>query len=360
MVKTLRASFLVLLMAVISCQDKSRSTDETNKVAASIDPRKSVVCFLYHRFDDARFPSTNTSTVDFEAHLRYLKENGFTVLAFSDAMDYLHSDEPMTKVAVITVDDGYKSFYERALPILKKYDMPATLFVNTETVGAVDYMSWEELKTSIASGIEVGNHTHSHSYFMNEPAPARYDAFEADIMKSGEIMLERLGITPDVFAYPYGEFDKDMKRVVEETGFRYAAAQHSGVAHAGTDPYQIPRFPMSEAYASLAGFAEKASMRPLKIISQEPEDTLLPDPRPLLRLTLLNEGLQTNRMQCFVQGGDCEFEINKGSSGEIVVTLRAAHDLSRRRRTMYTVTVPDSMGAWHWYSHLWINPDIPG
>ncbi len=360
MVKTLKASFLMLLMAVISCQDKSRSTDETNKSAASIDPNKSVVCFLYHRFDEPRFPSTNTPTVDFEAHLRYLKENEFTVLAFSDAMDYLRSDEPKTKVAVITVDDGYKSFYERALPILKKYDMPATLFVNTETVGAGDYMSWEELQSSIASGIEVGNHTHSHSYFMNEPAPTRYDAFEADIMKSGEIMLEKLGITPDVFAYPYGEFDKDMKQVVEATGFRYAAAQHSGVAHPGTDPYQIPRFPMSEAYANLAGFAEKASMRPLKIVSQEPEDTPLSDPRPLLRLTLLNEGLQTSRMQCFVQGGECELEIDNEDDGELAITVRAANDLSRRRRTMYTVTVPDSAGAWYWYSHLWINPDIPG
>src|SRR5690606_24453239 len=129
-----------------------------------------------------------------------------------------------------------------------------------------------------------------------------------------------------------------------------ATAQHSGVVHAGTDAYEIPRFPMSEAYAGLTAFAEKANMRPLKIVRQEPDDTALPsdDRRPLLRLTILNEGLQTNRWQCFVQGGECELEVDEEGAKAIVISVRASGDFARSRRTLYTVTVPDSTGAWHW------------
>ena len=355
----LNTSFVLLLAGFLSCQGKSETAGDQNLVATH--PDKTVVCFLYHRFGDARFPSTNTSVTDFEAHLRYLKEEGFKVFSFSDAMDYLHSETPREKVAVITIDDGYLSFYERGLPLLKKYSMPATLFINTETVGATDYMGWEELKAAMADGVEVANHTHSHRHFMNIDTSTRYDVFEADIMKSTDIISEKLGITPEVFAYPYGEFDDGMKRVVKEAGFKYAAAQHSGVAHAGCDPYQIPRYPMAETYSGLAQFSEKASMRPLKVISQSPDDTPLPphDSRPLLRLTIQNEGLQTGRSQCFVQGGDCELKVMKENADEIVITVRAGGDLSRRRRTLYTVTVPDSTGAWHWYSHLWINNGVP-
>lgn len=351
----LRTPHIILLAGLLSCQGRS-GTPDVSKVGAP-DPDKSLVCFLYHRFGDPRFPSTNTSTVDFEAHLRYLEEEGFSVLPFSDAMDYLHSEEPMAKVAVITIDDGYLSFYERGLPLLKKYNMPATLFINTETVGASDYMGWEEIRAAIADGIEVGNHTHSHRYFMNEDSSNRYDVFQEDITRSKEIISEKLGINPEVFAYPYGEFDKGMKLVVKKAGFKYAAAQHSGVAHARSDPYQIPRYPMSETYAGLAGFAEKAYMRPLKVITQVPDNTLLPvgDWQPLLRLTVQNEGLQTSRLQCFVQGSDCELKIVEENAEELVITVRTRGDLSRRRRTIYTVTVPDSTGAWHWYSHLWIN-----
>lgn len=355
----LRIPCIILLAGLLSCQGRSGTAEYLN--VSPPDPDKTVVCFLYHRFGDARFPSTNTSTADFEAHLRYLKEGGFKVLSFSDAIDYLHSEEPLARVAVITIDDGYMSFYQRGLPLLKKYSMPATLFINTETVGASGYMGWEQLRSAIDDGIEIGNHTHSHRHFMNEEASVRNDVFEADIIRSKDIISEKLGITPEVFAYPYGEFDNGMKRVVREAGFRYAAAQHSGVAHAGSDPYQIPRYPMSETYAGLAGFAGKASMRPLKITRQVPDDTVLPpdDPQPLLRLTIQNEGLQTSRMQCFVQGGECELKLAEENPDEIIITVRATGDLSRRRRTMYTVTVPDSAGAWHWYSHLWINSGVP-
>jgi peptidoglycan/xylan/chitin deacetylase (PgdA/CDA1 family) len=348
--------YLFMLTAMLSCRGKAQMAQDHTALHLS---ENRFVCFLYHRFGDARFPSTNVSLNDFESHLRYLADNGFTVLTLSDAMAYLYSDEPAKKVAVITIDDGYRSFSERGLPMLTKYNLHATLFINTETVGAADYMNWAQLESAIASGIEIGNHTHSHAYFLNEAPATRYRSFEQDIRKSQDIIRDRLGIEPAIFAFPYGEFDEQMKEVVREIGFDYAAAQNSGVVYAGTDRYQIPRFPMTEALADPAQFAEKASMRPLRIIRQTPGNTVLPggEPRPELSLTIHNEGLQTRQLQCFVQGGGCELKIVSETTDEVSITVRAANDLTRRR-TLYTITVPDSSGSWHWYSHLWINNEV--
>ena len=105
----MRGIHLVLLILIVLCSGKPRATDNTSGASALSD--KEVVCFIYHRFADSRYPSTNISLHDFEEHLDYLAKNNFQVLSFSAAMDYLQSDEPVRKTAVITIDDGYKSFF---------------------------------------------------------------------------------------------------------------------------------------------------------------------------------------------------------------------------------------------------------
>ena len=162
---------------------------------------KEVVCFIYHRFGDSRYPSTNVPTSDFEAHLKYLVENDFQLLTFSEAISYLNSSAAPKKTAVITIDDGYKSFYRNGLPLLKKYNVPATLFINTETVGG-DYMSWDELNDVIKHRIEIGNHTHSHKYFLDLPELSRYTVFKEEIALSQSIIKKKLNVDRKCFRFP--------------------------------------------------------------------------------------------------------------------------------------------------------------
>lgn len=347
--------FHYVLLIIFSCTSKSAGIQET------LSPKndKEIVCFVYHRFNDTRFPSTNTPLKDFEAHLNYLVEQKFQILSFSDAIDYLQSDKPIRKTAVITIDDGYKSFYKNALPLLRKYNLPATLFINTQTIGAGDYMTWHELKESSRHNIEIGNHTHSHKYFLNEEKETRYKTFKEELEVSQSIIEKNLGVLPVVFAYPYGEFDPEMKKIAQEAGFKAAAAQNSGVVYSGTDLYQCPRFPMSEVYSAPSKFAEKASMRPLKIDRISPDDFLLPaGKRPLLTLTFEGTDLVLDQLQCFVQGNECDLKIIERGDSIVSITLQSSKIISARRRTLYTVTVPDKQGKWHWYSHLWINEKI--
>jgi peptidoglycan/xylan/chitin deacetylase (PgdA/CDA1 family) len=345
-------SFLLIL--ILSCSGKPISDE---KAEGTLNNDKEVVCFIYHRFGDSRYPSTNTTVKDFEAHLAYLKKNDFQLLTFSEAIEYLQSAKPARKTAVITVDDAYKTFYDRGLPVLKKYNIPVTLFINTKTVGGGDYMNWSQLEESMKHNVEIGNHTHSHDFFLNQPAATRYKTFKDEIELSQTIIKEKLNITPVVFSYPYGEFDSKMKDIVKETGFIASAAQNSGVMYSGGDLFECPRFPMSESYSAKDKFIEKASMKALRIKKRSPDDYTMPKGnQPILTLTFDSNGLRLDQLQCFVQGGECALKVVDRQ--KVMVTLQATKPMTRKRRTLYTITVPDKQGVWHWYSHLWINAAI--
>jgi peptidoglycan/xylan/chitin deacetylase (PgdA/CDA1 family) len=317
--------------------------------------QKEVVCFIYHRFGDHRYPTTNTPVKDFADHLDYLEKNNFRVITFSEAVDYLQSSEPSQKTAVITVDDGYKSFFKNGLPLLKKHHMRATLFINTKTIGGGDMMSWDELKETMNAGVEIGNHTHSHAFFLNENAATRYETFRQEIELSQSIIQENLKVTPGVFTFPYGEFDPQMKAIVKKLGFKAAAAQNSGVLHEGGDLFMCPRFPMSESYSPREKFVEKASMHALKVLRQSPDSFLAPDRQPSLTLTIDNTGLRMNQLRCFVQGGTGTLKILETKGNETTLTIRANQPLGKRR-VLYTLTAPDDKGQWLWFSHVWIDP----
>ena len=352
-----KLSFFILLVPLLACKTKDQSKANNQPL---VDDSKEVVCFLYHRFGDSRYPSTNISLNDFEAHLNYLKTNGFQVLTLSDAVDYLRSDMEKRKTAVITIDDGFASFYQNALPLLKKFGFPATLFINTETVGGDDYMNWSEIKELQKHNVEIGNHTHSHAYFLNLPASERYSHFEKEVKLSQQLIEESTGTAPQVFAYPYGELDPGMKDVVNKFNFKAAAAQNSGVIYSSTDLMQCPRFPMSESYAALDKFAAKAEMKALRIIEKMPQSFVLPteQSKPKLKLKFDGKGLRLEQLQCFVQGSECNMDQVQNDQGIVTLTVEATTSINKRRRTLYTITVPDDDGQWHWFSHLWINPAV--
>ncbi|WP_339787648.1 polysaccharide deacetylase family protein [uncultured Imperialibacter sp.] len=319
---------------------------------------REVVGFVYHRVGDSRYPSTNISTESFDAHLNYLKQNNFKVLTISEAVDYLKKPGERERVAVITIDDGYESFYKNGLPLLKKYGFPATVFINTETVGGSSYMDWNQLSDCLANKIEIGNHSHSHAYFLNEAPPARNETFRSDVEKAQALIKERLGITAKAFAYPYGEFDPKMAALLQEMGFSAGLAQNSGVMHGGSNLFSLPRFPMASGFSPLEKFISKANMRALKVTTEKPESFLMTanDPSPTLQVTFAQSNLMESQLQCFVQGGSCVLE-KKKSGDKIEVTVKPGSAL-RSRRTLYTLTIKDTDGHWHWFSHLWVNPAL--
>lgn len=322
--------------------------------------RGEIVCFVYHRFGDGRYPSTNIPVEVFAAQMALLHEGGYTVLPLGEALDRLQSQGGVPgKTVALTVDDGYRSFLTGAMPVLRKYGYRATLFINSDSVGMGDYLDWAELRGLVAEGIEIGNHSASHAFFLDLDPSKRLERFTADAVRAQEAIASHLGTKPGLYSYPYGEYDPDMKGAAEALGFAAAVAQRSGVIYEGSDRYALPRFPMGGPYATVRGFREKARMRALRVASQEPESTLMPDTNPpSLTLDLEPHRMDLRTMQCFVDGRrNCRAEPDPEKPNRITVVSNAP---LAGRRSLYTITASTADGSiWYWYSHLWVRPEIP-
>jgi hypothetical protein len=217
-------------------------------------------------------------------------------------------------------------------------------------------MSWDQLKEVSQYGVEIGNHSHSHGYFLNYPDSLRKEKFRMDVEKAHQLIRTHLDLLPRVFAYPYGEFDTSMQQVIVDLGFTCAAAQNSGVISRYSDPFALPRFPMTNFYGKMDQFGEKLKTEPLPVFKTIPEITLSVDNPPELTIYFDPGGLDINRLQCFIQGSDCRI-IDMNLTDKFIKII--AKDPLKNRRHLYTVTIPSARsGVWYWYSHQWIFPEI--
>ena len=164
------------------------------------------------------------------------------------------------KEILITIDDGFSSFYEHAWPYLKENKIPFILFISTEAVGKNGYMNWEQIKEIEKENFAfIGNHSHSHEYLLE----FSLDKFKSDILKSIEIFKNNLGYNPIYFSYPFGEFSLEQTFFIKKY-FKYGFGQHSGVIDVNKDPYELPRFPINEKYGELERFAFNIDLLPLE------------------------------------------------------------------------------------------------
>jgi len=313
---------------------------------------------IYHHFGrEETYPSTSVSVDQFKKHLAYLKKNDYTVLTLGRALDRLYGETGLAeKTAVITIDDGYRSVWQNARPLLAEYGFPATLFISTGNVGGSNYLNWEEIRKLENQGFEIGNHSHSHDYFLNKPKDRIAGAFEADLKKADEEFRKHLGRVPELYAYPFGEYIPEMTAVLKAHGYRAAAAQRSGVIH-GRSRYALPRFPMNYYYGDMEGFSNKMGMNGLPVMAAEPLSPLLDGNNPpRLKLRIDAQNINPGGLQCFVNGRKaCQMEKSQTNSA-LILNVRAQDTLTDRR-SLYTITAPSTDGSqWFWYSHLWVIP----
>lgn len=324
------------------------------------DQNTNINCFVYHRFGDNRHPSTNIDPDEFQKHLTYLKDHKFNVVTLGDALLLLRHDKIiMENTVVLTIDDGYASFYEHGMPLLRQYGFPATLFVNSGSVGSADFMSWKQLEQIQREGIEIGNHSHSHSHFVNFGPVQQIRLFREDLRQSQHMFKERLGQSPTLYSYPYGEYTVPMLTVLKEEGLIGAAAQNSGVISEQSNLFALPRFPVAGKYAGLERFKEKTAMKALPVeVLGEPGHLSTGGEPPVLKLRLKHpELINTQDLQCFVADArECILQFDTNSN---IISLISNHPI-QNRRTLYTITAPSAENpkSWYWYSHLWIDPTL--
>lgn len=320
--------------------------------------------FLYHRFGDNRYPSTNISLADLSAQMHYLRDHGYQVMRASDVVELLRLQKPLpSKTVVLTVDDAYSSFKSGAMPIFRQFGYPVTLFVNTDSVGSKDYLGWHELRQLAKEGVEIGNHTATHRSLAvqlpHESDTAYRQRVLADLDRAQQAFIRELGSAPQLFAYPYGEYTQMTQKLVEDFGFKAAFAQHSGVTGMGDSLFTLVRTPLAGSFGTLEQMRQKLALRPLSVRRVSPVDTLIIDENPpTLILDILDPQIDLKRMRLFVNGQPGGI-VQGDPRHERRVVVRSSKALGEGR-SRYILSVPGKeAGTYYSYSQFWLKRTRP-
>jgi len=264
----------------------------------------SAAILMYHRFGDERYPSTNIQLEQFEGHLAELKSGGYTVLPVPEIVAAIREGKPLPDRAVgITVDDAYLSVFQNGWPRFKAARFSFTLFVSTDPVDQAstgrtsEYMTWDHVRELAAAGVVIGNHTASHLHMADTGAEAN----RRDIERAAARFQEKLGMTPALFAYPYGEASLANIRLVADMGFAVAFGQFSGAIGRDPELYYLPRFALNETYGDIRRFRQVASALALAVADVTPADPLVGAVNPpAIGFTVRRPTAGLDRLTCFI------------------------------------------------------------
>ena len=302
-----------------------------------------ILSLMYHRFNENKYPSTNIKMDIFDEHMKMIKELNFNFYdpkLFEKEFDNKKKD----KKILITIDDGFKSFYEEAWPYLKDNNIPFILFVSTEPVGKNGYMTWEQILEIEKSNLGIiGHHSHTHEYLID----MTNEEFENDIETADKIFKEKLGYIPSIFSYPFGEYSEYMKNYISKK-FKIAFGQHSGVIDLNKDRYELPRFPINEKYGDLKRFRSVINYAPLEYKQIYPIEKKINDMTnpPAVKVEFFENQKNIEFINCYSNDGG-NWKKPKLIFKDNVMTIELEEKFLPRRGRI-NCSLNDN-GQWRWF-----------
>ncbi len=310
-----------------------------------------VSVFMYHRFGEEKYPSTNVSEEQFLSHIDFVLNNEIKVIKLEELVETLDkNDEFYEKAIAFSVDDAFSSFYQFAWPVFRENNIPVTLFISTDIIdkNTKGYMTWEEVKNFIDEGGSVGQHTSSH---LHMPLNSISEIKE-DILKSHKSWIKNIGFIPELFAYPYGETSIDVINILREFNISHAFGQHSGVVSNFDNRYYLPRFSLNERFGEKSRFEFAVNSYSLDIENFLPVDMFITDnKKPIIEFSILNN-LKGNSIDCFSNpGGELgKQELINITTDRVQIRLKEEY-LTGRARLNCTTRVNDK---WYWFGYQFL------
>lgn len=356
--------FLLLLFALSSLTALAAKDDQpepTTYYHAAV--------IMYHHISTSTPPTTSTSPADFIKHLDILKQDGFEVWPLDRIAQHLQRRRPLPdKVAAITFDDAYISVYKEALPILKDYQLPFTIFINADSINAERplYMSWQQLKEAKEAGGIIANHTLSHAHLIRKQEDESDSDWLArvrhEIEGNQQEIIKHLGSAPKLFAYPYGEYTPEIQKLVQQMGY-VAFGQHSGAANPYASLTAQPRYAANGASANPNSLRTKLYALPFPLLNEEPVSKVLDgsNRRPSLVLTLMPGDYRIKQLRCY--GPDAQLlniRTKTLEDNNLQVTIKPDKDL-HTGRPRYNCTAPHKIeNRYFWFTNQWLMPHTDG
>ena len=212
---------------------------------------KRVAILMYHQVEAGSAATRMCCPVaTFRAQMHWLKNCGRPLVAVGDIVAAANGRGHVPDGAVaVSFDDGYDAFVDVALPVLREFAIPSTLFAVADRLGGENawvgegtlarrpLMSAERLARLPAQGVRVGSHslTHPRLTELGDQALAR------ELGESRARLSDLLGQEVDLLAYPYGDHDAHVCEAARTAGYAGACSTRSGFNAQGENPYSLRR-----------------------------------------------------------------------------------------------------------------------
>lgn len=283
----------------------------------AVDQNAEVVIFGYHRFvNNVRRPDTEITPAAFEAQMQELKNKNISVIPMQDFLAWRRGEKAIPpKSAIITFDDGWKSQYDVAWPILKKFNYPLTLFIYTEGIkpghfSGGESMSWDQLAEMRDAGVDIQGHTATHSD-LRKPydkvakkklSPEEYEQWlDKEIAGSKAMIEQKLGVKVNCFAVPYGFHNDHIRDVAMKAGYEALFTVYGQPITMRTPLNSVGRYLMeankpktfTDAIAAIATTAvgpSVAEVAPTNMQTQPADGETIKNALPLIKANIASLG----------------------------------------------------------------------
>ena len=300
---------------------------------------------MYHRFEENKYPSTNIKIKVFKEHLKEIDKSGFEFISLKK-FDQVMSSKIEKNYLLLTIDDAFESFYLHAWPILKEKKIPFILFVSTREVDKYGYMTWTQIKEIDSYDfVTIGNHSHTHDYL----ADWDNEKIINDLQTSIKIFKNKIGYSPKIFSYPFGEYSLKFKNIVSDLNFGFAFGQHSGVIDPTKDYLELPRFPVNEKYGELKRFKSILSNMPFPYKKITPENRYIESENnpPEITIEFYKDLIEVKNISCYSNEGDIwrKSDIEFINESNLKIALKEKFITERGR---INCTLSGIGGKWRW------------
>lgn len=206
------------------------------------------VILMYHSIsDNGGFFCVKPA--EFEKQANYLKENNFNVISLERLVELLknkNGDIP-SKTIVLTFDDGFEDNFTNAFPLLKKHNFHFTVFLQSGVVGGIktnkEGVKYQMLNVSQIKEMSNSGIADFEPHTINHPKLAKIASLDArkEILESKQYLEKEIGKKSDYFAYPFGNYNKEVINMIKNIGFQAAVTVEKGVVKLKDNPFELKR-----------------------------------------------------------------------------------------------------------------------
>lgn len=318
----------------------------TGSKAYAQEAEDSAIVLMYHRFGEDKFPSTNITLDQFDAQLAELQKEKYNIVPLDVIVSALRNKTKLPpRTIAITIDDAYYSILQHAWPRLKQANFPFTLFVSTEPIShqIPGYMTWPQIRELARDPlVSIGHHAHTHKHLIHMSAQRAAE----DIETASKIYQKELGMVPDIFAYPFGEFGPLLADILQKKKFTAAFGQFSSALSSRRDLYGLPRFSFNQKYANMERFRLIVNARALPAFDVLPISPDIHKNPPQIGFTVDKHVRGLSVMSCYPSHLGKAADITRIGGNRIEIRFDKPLPQGRSR---LNCTLPGPDRRWYWF-----------